>query len=67
MVVPKQVRARYGLQEGAAVIFMESPSGLILTTRQDLLARIQSELESSKLVEELLAERRREAALEDAE
>ena len=66
LVVPAEVRAHHGFDKGTSLIFMESPWGLVLTSREALLARIQSELEGSNLVEELLIERRREATIEDA-
>ena len=43
-----------------------SPWGLVITSREALLDRIQSELQGSSLLEELLIDRRREAAIEDA-
>ncbi|MDE0170953.1 MAG: AbrB/MazE/SpoVT family DNA-binding domain-containing protein [bacterium] len=66
LVVPAEVRTRHGFEKGTSLIFMETPLGLVLTSRETLLARIQSELEGSNLVEELVAERRREAVIEDA-
>ena len=66
LVVPAEVRTRHGFEKGTSLIFMETPLGLVLTSRETLLARIQSELEGSNLVEELVTERRREAAIEDA-
>lgn len=65
VVVPAEVRAHHGFEKGTPLIFMESPWGLILTSREALLARIQTELEGTNLVEELLIERRREAVIED--
>ncbi len=66
LVVPAEVRARHGLEQGASVIVMESPWGLVLTTREALLARIQLHLKGSNLVQQLLDQRRRSAAIEDA-
>ena len=66
LVVPEEVRARHGFAEGIPVLSMESPSVPVLTTREGLPARLQAELEGANLVEELLIERRREAAIEDA-
>ena len=66
LVVPAEIRARHGLDQGTSVIFMESPWGLVLTSRDALLVRVQSELEGSNLVEELLDQRRRSAEIEDA-
>lgn len=64
-MVPAEVRARHGFDRGTVLVFTESPWGLVLTTREALLARIQSELEGSNLVDELLIDRRRQAAIED--
>ncbi|WP_420613794.1 AbrB/MazE/SpoVT family DNA-binding domain-containing protein [Candidatus Spongiisocius sp.] len=66
LAVPAEVRARHGLDQGTSVIFMESPSGLVLVSREALLARVQSELEGSNLVEKPLDQRRRSAEIEDA-
>ena len=65
-MVPAEVRVRHGLDEGTPVIFMESPWGLVLTSREALLDRIQSELEGSNLGEGLIDQRRRSAEIEDA-
>ena len=65
IVVPAEVRARHGFDPGAVLVFTESPWGLVLTTRKALLARIQSELEGSHLVDELLTDRKRQATIED--
>ena len=46
---------------------IESPQGVVLMRREDLLARVRADLEGSDLVEELIAERRRAAEREDAE
>ena len=66
LVIPAEIRARHGLDRGTSVIFMESPWGLVLASRDALLVRIQSELEGSNLAEELLDQRRRSAEIEDA-
>ena len=68
LVVPAEVRANHGFEKGTALIFIESTQGLMLTSREALLAQIQSELEGSNLVEGLINQRRRsaEAAIEDA-
>lgn len=66
LVVPTELRARHGFEAGSSLLFMESPRGLVLTSRQALLARIKAGLEGGDLVEELLIEREREAGIEDA-
>ncbi|MXZ67738.1 MAG: AbrB/MazE/SpoVT family DNA-binding domain-containing protein [Acidimicrobiia bacterium] len=65
LVVPAEVRARHGFDRGTVLVFTESPWGLVLTKREALLAQIQSELKGSNLVDELLTDRRRQAAIED--
>lgn len=66
LVIPAEVRDRVGLVEGTPVILFETPSGLALFTRAQLHDRIRNDLTGLDLVGELLAERRAEAAAEDA-
>ncbi|MGK2958953.1 MAG: AbrB/MazE/SpoVT family DNA-binding domain-containing protein [Acidimicrobiales bacterium] len=66
IVVPVEVRERSGLLEGTTLILLETPAGLVLLTREQLRARVRSELEGLDLVSELLAERREAAKQEDA-
>ena len=65
-VVPAEVRARAGLAEGTPMVLVESPDGLILLTREQVLDRVRDDLAGLDLVGELLAERRRAVELEDA-
>ncbi len=66
VVVPAEVRARRGLVEGTQLMLLETPDGLLLLTREQLLDRVRADLAGLDLVGELLAERRRAAELEDA-
>jgi len=66
MVVPADVRQRAGIDEGTVLILFESPGGLVLLTRDQLRDRVRAELAGTDLVSDLLAERRRNAADEDA-
>jgi AbrB family looped-hinge helix DNA binding protein len=66
LVVPAEVRARAGLEEGTALVLLETPGGLVLMTREQLRARVRDELAGLDLLSTLLADRRREAAAEDA-
>ena len=50
----------------AAVVLMETPGGIVLMTREQLRTRVHNELAGLDLVTELLDERRRAAAQEDA-
>jgi AbrB family looped-hinge helix DNA binding protein len=65
-VVPAEVRARAGLVEGTPLMILETPDGLVLLTREQILDRVRADLAGADLVAELLAERRRAAMLEDA-
>lgn len=64
--MPAEVRARRGLVEGTQLMLLETPGGLLLLTREQLLDRVRADLAGLDLVGELLAERRRAAELEDA-
>lgn len=64
--MPAEVRARRGLVEGAQLMLIETPDGLLLLTREQLLDRVRADLAGLDLVGDLLAERRRAAELEDA-
>ncbi|MCY3960351.1 MAG: AbrB/MazE/SpoVT family DNA-binding domain-containing protein [bacterium] len=66
IVVPAAAREEAGLVEGTALVLLATPGGLVLLTREQLLARVREELEGVDLVDELLAERRRAAEHEDA-
>lgn len=66
IVVPADVRERAGLSEGTPLVLLETPTGLVLLTREQLRARVRDELAGLDLVAELLADRRRAAQQEDA-
>ena len=66
-MVPAAVRDRAGFSEGTTLMLLETPEGVVLMTREQLLERVRGELRSSDLVGELLADRRRAAEVEDAE
>lgn len=66
IVVPAEVRERAELTEGTPLVLMETPGGIVLMTREQLRARVRDELAGLDLVTELLDERRRASAQEDA-
>jgi hypothetical protein len=47
------------------MVLVESPEGLALLTRQQLLNRVRRDLEGLDLAGEMLADRRRSAVIED--
>jgi AbrB family looped-hinge helix DNA binding protein len=66
LVIPADLRERAGLAEGTPLIVLETPRGLVLLTRPQLQELVRADLEGLDLVGELIAERRAEAAAEDA-
>ena len=66
IVVPAEVRERAGLSEGTPLVLIEGSGGLVLLTREQLRSRVRIELEGLDLVADLLSDRRRSAAQEDA-
>lgn len=66
LVIPADLRERAGLTEGTPLILFETPTGLALLTRPQLQELVRADLAGLDLVGELLAERRAEAATEDA-
>jgi bifunctional DNA-binding transcriptional regulator/antitoxin component of YhaV-PrlF toxin-antitoxin module len=65
MVVPAEVRERTGIVEGTTLLLLDTPSGLVLLTREQLRQRVRDDLAGLDLVSELLAERRASSAAED--
>lgn len=74
MVVPKPYREKLGIKEGDEVIWTEIEGQVVLTSRlrqiqraQELCAQLFAGQPERSLVAELIAERRAEAAQEEAE
>ena len=65
LVVPAEVRERLHLNPGTRLILIETPDGLVLHTREQLWRKVRADLKGLPLVDELLAERREAARLED--
>ena len=66
IVLPAEVCQRSGLAEGIPMLLVESPDGLVLLTRQQMRERVRADLAGLDLVGDLLNDRRRAAADEDA-
>lgn len=66
LVIPAEVREQAGIGEGTPLVLLPTESGLVLLTREQLRARVRADLAGLDLVGDLLADRRRAAALEDA-
>ena len=64
LVVPADVRDSQGWGEGTALAVLDTPDGVVLMTKEQLLAHLRRELAGTDLVAELLADRRADAAAE---
>ncbi len=68
LVLPAEIRERRNITTGTDLIAIDSDDGILLVTREQLKARVRAdfaELDHS-LVDELIENRRTEAAREDA-
>jgi AbrB family looped-hinge helix DNA binding protein len=66
LVIPAELRTRAGLSEGTPVVLIATPGGVLLVSREQLKSLVREDLAGLDLVAELLADRRRQAAAEDA-
>lgn len=66
IVVPAEVRGRRNWTAGTALVLIETEDGLLLTERETALQQIRALVGGAPLVDELIADRRREATVEDA-
>lgn len=66
LVVPAAIRERHGWEQGSVLVLLDSDSGVVFMTRDQLRKTVRRELAGPSLVKELLAERRASAAAEDA-
>jgi AbrB family looped-hinge helix DNA binding protein len=66
LVVPAELRERLQIRSGSPLLFIDSPGGVLLVTRDQAKAIVRDSLRGHDVVAELLADRRRAAAAEDA-
>lgn len=66
LVVPAELRVRLDLKPGTPLVLLETPQGLVLATRAQVKEMVREGLHGLDVVGELLADRRRQAAAEDA-
>lgn len=67
LVVPAEIRERLALRSGTPLVLVASERGVFVMTRDQARALVREQLAGADLVDELLAERRRQARAEDAE
>lgn len=65
LVVPVELRERAGMREGTVLVLLETDSGVVLLTREQLKRLVRNDLAGGDLVGQLLAERRANALAED--
>lgn len=66
LVIPAELRDRLGLHPGSPLIMLDTPQGVVLATRDQAKDLVRDKLRGLDLVGELLADRRKQAAAEDA-
>ena len=66
LVIPAELRARIGRTEGTPLVLVDAAGAVVLLTREQLKAIVRADLAELDLVGELLADRRRQAAADDA-
>jgi len=66
LVLPAELRARQHWDQGTPLVVIETPAGVVLLSREQAKAAVRRQLAGESLADELLAERRRTAAAEDA-
>jgi AbrB family looped-hinge helix DNA binding protein len=65
LVVPAELRDHFDLRPGSSMVMVETPEGIVLATRDQAKRWIRHQLGGgSSLVDELLADRRAAAAVE---
>ena len=58
LVVPAELRQRYGLHSGSPLVMVDTPDGIVMATRDQVKRLVREQLRGSSLVDELIAERR---------
>lgn len=66
LVIPAELRVKAGLAQGTPVVLIDTPGGVVLVSREQLKSLVRADLAGLDLVGELLADRRRQAAVERA-
>jgi AbrB family looped-hinge helix DNA binding protein len=66
LVIPADLRERMRLEAGTQLVLVETRRGLVMATREQGKQLVRDELKGLDLVAELLADRRKAAAAEDA-
>jgi AbrB family looped-hinge helix DNA binding protein len=65
VVLPAELRQRRNWSEGTVLLALETETGVVLTTRDELEKLVRAQLAGGDLVTELLEKRRAESLRED--
>lgn len=65
LVVPAELRTRQGWEQGTPLLFIETPNGVVLMTREQAKRSLREQLAGKNLVDELITERRTAARQDD--
>lgn len=65
VLLPADLRERLNIEADSQLLLIEAPGGVLLFTREQALDVVRESVGDHDLVGELLAERRRAAALDD--
>jgi bifunctional DNA-binding transcriptional regulator/antitoxin component of YhaV-PrlF toxin-antitoxin module len=65
LVVPSALRKRLHLETGTPLVMIETELGVVLATREQLKRLVRSQMQGLDLVDELMEDRRRQAAADD--
>lgn len=66
LVIPAELREHLHLEAGSPLLLLETPHGVIMATRDQVKALVRDGLKDLDLVQELLTDRRKSSAAEDA-
>lgn len=66
LVIPAELRERLSMEAGTPLVLVATDRGVLLATREQVKDLVRAELAGADLVGDLIAERRRLAATEDA-
>jgi len=66
LVVPAGLRTSQQWEQGTSLLFIETPHGVVVATKDQVKDLVRAQLSGPSLVDELLAERREQAAREGA-
>ncbi|HSU36891.1 MAG TPA: AbrB/MazE/SpoVT family DNA-binding domain-containing protein [Microlunatus sp.] len=65
LVVPLELRERWNMHAGSALLMIDTPDGIVLATRDQVKRLLREQLQGRSLVDELIADRRAAAAEDD--